>query len=82
MLHLSWRRRARRRRLRGRDRLVALIGDWHQGEALIACDPVQVLGPDDDPFRAVDAPHSHCDSVDGFRPRQRSPIECGAMHLR
>jgi len=42
------------RRLRGRDRLVALIGDWHQGEALIACDPVQVLGPDDDPFEAID----------------------------
>jgi len=46
------------RRLRGRDRLVGLVGDWHQGEALIACDPVQVLGPDDDPFAAIDAPAS------------------------
>jgi para-aminobenzoate synthetase/4-amino-4-deoxychorismate lyase len=44
------------RRLRGRDRVVALIGDWHQGEALIACDPVRTLGPDDDPFVAIDAP--------------------------
>jgi para-aminobenzoate synthetase/4-amino-4-deoxychorismate lyase len=42
------------RRLRGRDRLVGLVGDWHQGEALIACDPVRVLGPDDDPFEAID----------------------------
>jgi para-aminobenzoate synthetase/4-amino-4-deoxychorismate lyase len=42
------------RRLRGRDRVAALIGDWHQGEALIACDPVQVIGPDDDPFSAID----------------------------
>ena len=36
------------RRFRGRDRLVALIGAWHHGEALIAFDPVRVL--DDDPF--------------------------------
>jgi len=42
------------RRLRGRDRVVALLGDWHQGEALLACDPVRVLHPDDDPFTAVD----------------------------
>lgn len=42
------------RRLRGRERLVALIGDWHQGEALIACDPVEVLAADADPFTAVD----------------------------
>ena len=39
------------RRLRGRDRVAALIGEWHQGEALIACDPVEVLA--DDPF-AID----------------------------
>ncbi|MFT4187542.1 MAG: chorismate-binding protein [Aeromicrobium sp.] len=38
------------RRLRGRDRLVALVGAWHHGEALIAVDPDRVLGPDDDPF--------------------------------
>lgn len=44
------------RRLRGRDRVVALLGDWHQGEALLACDPVQVLGAGDDPFAAIDAP--------------------------
>ncbi len=31
------------RRFRGRDRLVALIGAWHHGEALIAFDPAQVL---------------------------------------
>ncbi|HUP99287.1 MAG TPA: hypothetical protein VM093_02405, partial [Aeromicrobium sp.] len=42
------------RRLRGAERVVALIGDWHQGEALLACDPVHVVGPDDDPFTAVD----------------------------
>jgi para-aminobenzoate synthetase/4-amino-4-deoxychorismate lyase len=39
------------RRLRGRDRLVALVGSWHQGDALVAADPVRVLDPDaDDPF--------------------------------
>lgn len=38
------------RRFRGRDRLVALVGAWHHGEALVACDPAHVLGPDDDPF--------------------------------
>ncbi len=38
---------------RGRDRLVALIGDWHHGEALIAFDPVRTL---DDPFSEVDLP--------------------------
>nr|WP_311208665.1 MULTISPECIES: chorismate-binding protein [unclassified Aeromicrobium] len=39
------------RRLRGRDRLVGLVGSWHQGDALVACDPVRVLDPDvDDPF--------------------------------
>jgi len=36
------------RRFRGRERLVALVGDWHHGEALIAFDPVRVL--DADPF--------------------------------
>lgn len=36
---------------RGRDRLVALVGAWNQGEALIAFDPVRVLTGD--PF-AVD----------------------------
>lgn len=39
---------------RGRDRLVALIGDWHHGEALIAFDPVRVL--EGDPFGGVDLP--------------------------
>ena len=42
------------RRFRGRDRLVALIGDWHQGEALIAFDPVRVL--DGRPFDDIDLP--------------------------
>ncbi|MGI9084057.1 MAG: aminodeoxychorismate synthase component I [Aeromicrobium sp.] len=40
------------RRFRGRDRVVALIGDWHHGEALIAFDPVRVL--DGHPFDDVD----------------------------
>ena len=42
------------RRFRGRDRVVALIGDWHHGEALIAFDPVRVL--DGHPFDDVDLP--------------------------
>ena len=42
------------RRLRGADRVVALLGDWHQGEALISANPVRVLGVDDDPFTAID----------------------------
>jgi para-aminobenzoate synthetase/4-amino-4-deoxychorismate lyase len=44
------------RRFRVRDRLVALIGDWHHGEALIAFDPVRVLDPSTDPFEGVDLP--------------------------
>ncbi|MCW2829450.1 MAG: bifunctional aminodeoxychorismate synthase component I/aminodeoxychorismate lyase [Aeromicrobium sp.] len=40
------------RRFRGRDRLVALMGAWHHGEALIAFDPVEVLSGD--PFDGVD----------------------------
>lgn len=32
---------------RGRDRLVALLGSWHHGEALVAFDPVALA---DDPF--------------------------------
>lgn len=43
------------RRFRGRDRLVALVGAWHLGEALIAFDPTRVLTGD--PF-AVDLPRS------------------------
>ncbi len=42
------------RRFRGRDRVVALFGDWHHGEALIAFDPVRVL--DGHPFDDVDLP--------------------------
>ena len=42
------------RRFRGRDRVVALVGDWHHGEALIAFDPIRVL--DGHPFDAVDLP--------------------------
>ncbi|MBP2390313.1 aminodeoxychorismate synthase component I [Aeromicrobium fastidiosum] len=40
------------RRFRGRERLVALIGAWHHGEALIAFDPVEVL--EGDPFAGID----------------------------
>jgi para-aminobenzoate synthetase/4-amino-4-deoxychorismate lyase len=40
------------RRFRGRDRLVALLGAWHHGEALIAFDPVEVLHGD--PFTGID----------------------------
>lgn len=40
------------RRFRGRDRLVALLGAWHHGEALIAFDPVDVLRGD--PFDGID----------------------------
>ncbi|MDX6277947.1 MAG: para-aminobenzoate synthetase / 4-amino-4-deoxychorismate lyase [Nocardioidaceae bacterium] len=40
------------RLFRGRDRLVALLGAWHHGEALIAYDPVDVL--EDDPFDGID----------------------------
>jgi para-aminobenzoate synthetase/4-amino-4-deoxychorismate lyase len=41
------------RRFRGRDRLVALVGAWHHGEALIAFDPVEVL--DGDSTEGIDA---------------------------
>ncbi len=40
------------RLFRGRERLVALLGAWHHGEALIAFDPVTVL--DGDPFTGID----------------------------
>lgn len=42
------------RAARGRDHLVALIGEWHHGEALVAFEPSRVLGRGDDPFAAVD----------------------------
>jgi len=42
------------RRLRGAERVAALIGDWHQGEALIACDPVRVAAAGEDPFAVID----------------------------
>ncbi|MBW9214798.1 chorismate-binding protein [Mumia sp. zg.B53] len=38
------------RRLGGRDRLVALVGAWDSGRALVAYDPVRVLADGDDPF--------------------------------
>jgi para-aminobenzoate synthetase/4-amino-4-deoxychorismate lyase len=41
------------RRFRGRDRLVALVGAWHHGEALIAFDPAEVL--EGDPFSGIDS---------------------------
>lgn len=49
------------RRFRGRERLVALVGAWHHGEALIAFDPVRVL--DGDPF---DVDLEQAPAVDGF----------------
>jgi len=49
------------RRLRGRDRLVALIGAWHHGEALVACEPVRVL----ERWDAVDLPHAEADGFGG-----------------
>lgn len=41
------------RAARGRDRLVALLGAWHHGEALIAFEPSRVLGDDEDPFGVI-----------------------------
>lgn len=49
------------RRLRGRDRLVALVGAWHHGEALIACDPVRLLDQWDD----IDLPSTGGDGFGG-----------------
>ncbi len=50
-------------RLRHRERLVALLGAWHHGEALIAFDPVHVA---DDPFAdVVHVPPSGQDSAWG-----------------
>ena len=50
------------RRFRGRDRLVALLGAWHHGEALIAFDPTHVL--DGDPFE-IDLPPIVADGFGG-----------------
>ncbi|MBC7550393.1 MAG: chorismate-binding protein, partial [Cellulomonas sp.] len=53
------------RRFRGRDRLVALIGAWHHGEALIAFDPVRVLTGD--PFDIdLDCAPAQLGPSDGF----------------
>jgi para-aminobenzoate synthetase / 4-amino-4-deoxychorismate lyase len=41
--------------LRDQPGLVALFGDWHHGDALIAFRPTRVLGPDGDPFAALGA---------------------------
>jgi para-aminobenzoate synthetase/4-amino-4-deoxychorismate lyase len=41
------------RALRDRPGLVGLVGAWCGGGALVACDPVEVLAPDADPFAAV-----------------------------
>jgi len=51
------------RRFRGHDRLVALLGAWHHGEALIAFDPVEVLVGD--PFGGIDLDRLPSD-VSGF----------------
>ncbi len=42
------------RRFRDRERLVALIGAWHHGEALIAFDPSEVITGD--PFEGINLP--------------------------
>ncbi len=42
------------RRFRDRERLVALIGAWHHGEALIAFDPSAVITGD--PFEGINLP--------------------------
>ncbi len=49
------------RRLRGRERLVGLIGAWHQGEALIACEPVRVL----EAWDGIELPHRESDGFGG-----------------
>ena len=41
------------RRWRDESGLVALMGDWSIGSALIAFDPVESLAPDGDPFEAI-----------------------------
>ncbi|WP_147050463.1 chorismate-binding protein [Kocuria flava] len=43
------------RALRDRPGLVALVGDWHGGDTVVAVDPVRVLGPGEDPFAALGA---------------------------
>lgn len=43
------------RALRGRPGLVGLVGAWCGGGAVVACDPAEVLGPDEDPFAVLDA---------------------------
>ncbi len=50
------------RHFRGRDRLVALLGAWHHGEALIAYNPTEVL--EGDPFGGVDLRRTP--DVEGF----------------
>ncbi len=51
------------RRFRDRERLVALIGAWHHGEALIAFDPTDVITGD--PFTGIDLPPSPGDGFFG-----------------
>ncbi|GAB3811099.1 hypothetical protein GCM10028820_01750 [Tessaracoccus terricola] len=53
------------RRLRHRRCIVALIGAWHHGEALIAFDPERELGPDEDPFEIADVPPAAADGTFG-----------------
>lgn len=59
------------RLFRGRDRLVALLGAWHHGEALIGFDPIEVLDPSPgsggagDPFTGIDL-DALPESVGGF----------------
>ena len=41
------------RHWRGRPRLVALAGRWHDGQTIITWDPVAALAADDDPFEVL-----------------------------
>ena len=43
------------RALRDQPGLVALFGDWHDGDALIGFRPLEVLGEQEDPFAALDS---------------------------
>ena len=42
------------RRFRGEPGLVALVGDWCGGEAVLGCRPAEVLAADADPFDLAD----------------------------
>ena len=51
--------------LRGAEHAVALSGAWAGGGAILACDPVYVAGPGDDPFALLDRRGSPVDGPAG-----------------